>query len=108
MLLPETIFGLGIMAMVLTVLLLSIAQQRTGQRALSEQREATRIAERALLALRVGEAMPSDTDASIDITQAMPGDAPPGKRWVRVTVQYRERSTSLVGLAPATAAEVAP
>lgn len=101
MMVAEAIFGLMLMALVLTVLLLSIAQQRAGQKAMTQQREAMRLAERAMLALQTGAAMPPSESGSVTVDTNGDGTDPADGRWVRVTARHGERTATMVGLVPA-------
>ncbi|MHC4996554.1 MAG: hypothetical protein ACYTGQ_16025 [Planctomycetota bacterium] len=89
-----------VLAIFLTVMTThSFLQQRQLQTRLADQRQAARIAERVLVDLQLGQTtLEADPDTRIGLERLEGGYRPDGRRWVRVTVEYREQEASLTGL----------
>ena len=96
----DALVGLLIVAALAAALAVGAGQHRRATTRLADAREALHVAERALVALQCGKPVPPDADDARVVVQTLPDVAPAGQRWVDVSVTVRERSSSLVGLAP--------
>jgi hypothetical protein len=94
----ETAAGIAILLALSTALLVAMYSQRRGLRRLVEDRQAARLAEHALTQMQMGDAKLDKLDAEITVAPIAKADAPPGHRWVDVSVKYNTGSASLTGL----------
>jgi hypothetical protein len=91
----DTVIGLVIAGMLGLILIVAIMKaSRAGDR-VEDGAAATRLAQRALVAVQQGKPPEVGTEATV---QVMPVTVE-GQRWVEVTVNYHGRSATLVGLA---------
>ena len=91
-LLMDSVFGLVLITVLLTTLIIAVAQQRKGERVLSQRREAYRHAEAAADALAAGQPVPPD----VRVEWLADPAAVPGHAWARLTAGQ----ASLITLAP--------
>jgi type II secretory pathway pseudopilin PulG len=99
--LMDTIIGLVLAGVLGTILVVAISRGGTAERRLADNAAATRIAQRAMFALHDGKSVPTDfAGATVWVKPAEGGAKVEGRSWVEVTVQYRGRQASLIGLVP--------
>jgi hypothetical protein len=97
----DVVMALGLLG--ITVAILVSASTRTDRAVdrLSDDRNASRIAEEALIDLEAGLPIPGDDQQTKISVEACQGGAKvSGRRWVRVVVTYHGGRGMLVGLAP--------
>src|SRR5687768_11833836 len=98
---PDAVMGLGIIAVLAAVLVLSLnRRQRAGER-LSDTRGAAWAAEQALVQMQAGETSVAVEGSSIAV-EPLPDDpiVPAGYAWVRVRSERNGRSAMLTALVP--------
>jgi hypothetical protein len=97
----DTIIGLVLAGVLGTILVVAISRGGTAERRLADNAAATRIAQRAMFALHDGKSVPTDfAGATVWVKPAEGGAKVEGRSWVEVTVRYRGRQASLIGLVP--------
>ncbi len=96
----DALVGLLIVAARAAALGVGAGRQRRATTRLADTREAVHLAGRALVALQIGKPVPADEAGARIVVQTLPDPAPHGQRWVEVSATVRDRSSSLVGLAP--------
>ena len=96
----DALVGLIVVAALAAALAVAAGRQRRAITRLADSRAAVHLAERAIASLQTARPVPEPSaDERIDVAP-LPGDAPPGQQWVRVTATVRERSFELVGVVP--------
>ena len=100
----DALVGLLIVAALAAALAVGAGRARRAALRLADTREAMHLAERALVALQFDKAVPADAPDARIVVQTLPDPAPAGQRWVEVSATVRDRSSSLIGLAPVEAA----
>lgn len=90
---------------VLAVLLAAIAgvvnRQHKATLKLADERSATRLAERALLAMQSDLPAPAPDEGTVAVTR-LPDAAPAGFQWVEISAKVGQTESHLTGLARAT------
>ena len=99
----DALVGLLIVAALSAALAVGAGRHRRATLRLDDTREASHLAERALVALQTGRPVPAHVADARLVVQTLPDPAPVGHRWVEVSATVRDRSSSLIGLAPAEA-----
>ena len=99
----DVMFGLSILALLITILTVSTTQNRRAMRGLAQHRAALRTAERVMLEMRANRPV-GPVDESMELA-IEPAAAPAGAswRWVTVTVRCDRQHARLEGLVPAAA-----
>jgi type II secretory pathway pseudopilin PulG len=97
----EAIFGLTILGVVATLLLVCVQRERVAANRLAEHRAAAYRAEATLLAMQTNQPINKDNTIAID---RLPDPASAGLIWVRVTAVAHRQPVSLVGTVPAAVA----
>ena len=96
----DTMIGFAITAVLALVLVTAVTKSRRAETRLDDGSAAWRIAQRAMADLQQGK-MPNKTEeAEIKVTVAPGGAKTPGQTWTNVTVTYRGRTATLIGLVP--------
>jgi hypothetical protein len=105
----DIVGGLLIVTVLTIALATAVGEHGRSMSRLADSREALRLAERAMVEIqRTGATRIRGPQTQVRI-EGVPGEGPPaGWRWAKVAVQYRRGSAELVGLVPASAAEVRP
>jgi type II secretory pathway pseudopilin PulG len=93
----EAAFALIVLGILLTMFVTMTVRQQQGLTALKAKRDAARLADQALLALRTGGPAP---DAAVRVRPLPEASETPGRVWVEVTATVSGHSASLIGLVP--------
>jgi type II secretory pathway pseudopilin PulG len=96
----DALVGLLIIAALAAALAVGLGRQRRATTRLADSREATRLAERALVALQSDRAPPTAGAEETIVVAKLSGASSTGQQWVEVTATVRARSASLIGLVP--------
>ncbi|MEO6436393.1 MAG: hypothetical protein ABIP55_11640 [Tepidisphaeraceae bacterium] len=100
----DAIVALGLIVLLTTMFATAVNRQRKGADRLATSREATRLAEQAMVALQTSQPAPTPPDgATLQVHASGAGTAPAGWKWIRIDVTSAGRTSTLTGLAPTVA-----
>ena len=97
-LMAEVIVGIGLMALVMTLLAVGAARHFRASQRLSDSRAAALLAEQTLTALQSGGVMPADNKAKVVVKRLDVSSNARGLIWATVDAQVNGRTASLTGL----------
>jgi hypothetical protein len=102
--------GLSILGLLAAVLASAVGRERTAELRLADDRAAARVAEHAMLNLQHRQPLAQvPTDVRVSVRKLDDSkDVSPGFVWAQVDATVRGRHSSLVGLAPVDAINLAP
>jgi type II secretory pathway pseudopilin PulG len=101
LLLLDTIIGLTITSLLGLVLVVGVVQAHKARERLEDTTEAVQMTRRVMATLQEGGATPKNIDgAAVRVLDVEGGAKVAGRRWVEVAVDFKGRTTTLVGLAP--------
>jgi type II secretory pathway pseudopilin PulG len=102
--LPELIFALALIVAATAIWTTSAAHVRRADRVLADSRDAMRLAEQTLIALRAGEDIPKPPAPNkVTIDRCQGGVEVAGHVWVYVEATVANQRRGLTGLVPETA-----
>lgn len=93
--LTEAIAAIALVALTTTLLAVALGSGNKAMNRLADTRQATQLAEQALLALQQG----ADLPAGAKLARLSEPSPVPGQEWVSIRCDFNGRSAELVGLA---------